>query len=47
MKIEELKHELQEKEKLISSLQAQLTQAEPAAQVGGVSYLLIIRLMNH
>ncbi|KAG3271366.1 golgin B1, transcript variant X2 [Ictidomys tridecemlineatus] len=32
MKMENIKHELQEKEKLISSLQARLTEAEQAAQ---------------
>lgn len=39
MEVEKLKHKLQEKEELISSLQAQLTQAqaEQATQVGCVS----------
>jgi hypothetical protein len=46
MEIEKIKHELQEKEKLISSLQAQLDQSEQASQVG-VSHLVIIRLTNH
>lgn len=45
MEVEKIKHELQEKEKLISSLQAQLDQAqsEQASQVG-VSHLVMIRL---
>lgn len=48
MKVEKLRHELQEKEKLIGSLQAQLDQAqsEQASQVG-VSCLIIMRLTNH
>ena len=47
-KVEEIKCELQEKEKLISNLQAQLHQAqsEQALKVG-VSHLAIISLTNH
>ena len=48
MKVEKLRHELHEKEKVIGRLQAQLDQAqsEQASQVG-MSHLIIIRLTNH
>lgn len=47
--IEKIKHKLQEKEELISCLQAQLsqTQLEQTTQVGVLSHLIVIRLMNH
>ncbi|XP_058439474.1 golgin subfamily B member 1 isoform X4 [Marmota monax] len=40
MKMENIKHELQEKEKLISSLQARLTEAEQAAQLSSMQQVV-------
>ncbi|CAO2579215.1 hypothetical protein LEMLEM_LOCUS892 [Lemmus lemmus] len=48
IKVEEIKYELLEREKLINTLQAQLHQAqsEQAMKVG-VSHLIIVSLTNH
>ncbi|CAO2578813.1 hypothetical protein LEMLEM_LOCUS724 [Lemmus lemmus] len=46
IKVEDIKHELLEKDKFIKTLQAQLHQAHEAMKVG-VSHLIIVSLTNH